>query len=862
MQWYHNFVEAIEHRGKEYKDKTAIAYLREDGSRTNTSFEEIVGGCRKVKELFGTLGIVPGDRVVIVSPHSPQAVLAALGGAYANVTTVLVDAALPDSEINRLIAFADVRALFTTEVLYERIGEEVKHEIPCIELCKKENEYALFQGSVDAVKRPKTVDSEPDVIAILFSSGTTAQMKGIKVTYESVMKGVHIFIRNIAWKPEYSYLHVFPLNHIAGYATMQSFLSCGAELGMIENMTASKLQETLLQYKPHGFGMIPKVFEMMEDKIRERIREKGKGAELLINSLLAVSGWLRRMFGIRIGRVIFRFLTKQVFGENITTIGTGASLCRESTSKFFIDMGLTWANFYALTETNVPAVSTGIFDRYPVLMAGNVKRNPEIEVKINNPGQDGIGEIYIKSELLMKGYFREEELTKQSFDGEFFKTGDYGYIDKKNNLYVTGRVKESILLHNGKKVSPTDVEKYYLSQLSKVEIACCGCQKEGKNYDEVYMFVQTMGRTEAEVQELVNALWKLSEQATLLYKLDHVLCIDKIPMTTVGKVKRFELQKYAKEDKSVMRVEPQDERMENNTESRIIQLLQQITNRDVKIMLEDRIKEDLGLDSLNLFELQAEVENQFHIRLRIDSWDDYTVRSLLEYIEKKSNHVADNEDSELYLRNRTEKDFRRIKKLERVLDTSCKVKYKGLENLIEEPCVFIANHSSHLDIMCVYKAVIQRYGYKKVRRLCCLAAKELVEQKEMKKRFYTLGAIPVERRGNAAKSLFTLNKYMREEGYSVVIFPEGTRTRTGKIGRFTHGVASIAIANDVPVIPMGIKGTFEIWPASRKTPRLALPRKKVMVSIGEPMYSNGLEVKEFTRLLKEKVVGLCEDAET
>lgn len=157
----------------------------------------------------------------------------------------------------------------------------------------------------------------------------------------------------------------------------------------------------------------------------------------------------------------------------------------------------------------------------------------------------------------------------------------------------------------------------------------------------------------------------------------------------------------------------------------------------------------------------------------------------------------------------------------------------GSRNLMEEPCIFIANHSSHLDIMCVYKAVIQRYGYEKVRKVCCLAAKELVEQKAMKKIFYTLGAIPVERRGNAAKSLFTLNKYMREDGYSVVIFPEGTRTRTGKIGRFTNGVASIAIANNVPVIPIGISGTFEIWPAKRNRPHLSIPRKTVNVCVGE-----------------------------
>ncbi len=861
MQWYQNFVEAIEHRGKEYKDKTAIAYLHEDGSRTNTSYEEIVGGCRKVKELFGTLGIVPGDRVVIVSPHSPQAVLAALGGAYANVTTVLVDAALPDSEINRLIAFADVRALFTTEALYERIGEEVKHEIPCIQLCKKENEYILFGDSVDYVKRPKTVDPEPDVIAILFSSGTTAQMKGIKITYKSILCAKDYLVAYTNLDSSASFLNVLPVNHIAGYSAVISCFLCGAEVGFISEMSAEKLLYGMLNYNPTNFIMVPKVYEVMKNKIQEAIAKKPAFVKWYANTAMKICGTVRRKTGIKL-RVLTKPIWKAALGKNMKICGCGTSSCSEELMQFYLNLGIDFVNVYGATETGFPITATNCNDKYPVNGTGNITQFSEIEIKIQGKDAENIGEIRVKTPLIMKGYFKDDVLTEQSFDEEgFFKTGDLGYVDANGSLYVTGRMKESIVLHNGKKVSPSDVEKYYLSQLSAVEIACCGCQKEGKSYDEVYMFVQTTGRTEQEVQEAVAALWKLSEQATLLYKLDHVLCIDKIPMTTVGKVKRFELQKYAKEDKSVMRVESQDEHLENNTESRIIQLLQQITNRDVKIMLEDRIKEDLGLDSLNLFELQTEVENQFHVRIWIDVWDEYTVHNLIEYIEKKSNHVEDNEDSELYLRNRTEKDFRRIKKLEWVLDTSCKVKYKGLENLMEEPCIFIANHSSHLDIMCVYKAVIQRYGYEKVRKVCCLAAKELVEQKAMKKIFYTLGAIPVERRGNATKSLFTLNKYMREDGYSVVIFPEGTRTRTRKIGRFTNGVASIAIANNVPVIPIGIKGTFEIWPAKSNRPHLSIPRKAVNVSIGEPMYPNGLEVKEFTRLLKEKVVELCEDAE-
>ena len=77
----------------------------------------------------------------------------------------------------------------------------------------------------------------------------------------------------------------------------------------------------------------------------------------------------------------------------------------------------------------------------------------------------------------MKGYFRDNELTGNSYDGEFFKMGDYGYINSKGNLYVTGRVKEAILLHNGKKISPTDIENYYGNVVENIEFACCGCAK-------------------------------------------------------------------------------------------------------------------------------------------------------------------------------------------------------------------------------------------------------------------------------------------------------------------------------------------------------------------------------------------------
>ena len=182
---------------EKYADKTAITFMRSDGRITKTSYSDILFICKDMKKILDSVGVVAGDRVAIVSPHSPQALLTALGLAYSNVQTVLIDASLPGSEINRLLKLADVRGLFVTEQIQKIIEQDHINGIPVFKLCDEEGKYILFEDSVKTVNKEKTPDAETDVIAILFSSGTTAQMKGIKVTYKSVLLASEIFIRNI-----------------------------------------------------------------------------------------------------------------------------------------------------------------------------------------------------------------------------------------------------------------------------------------------------------------------------------------------------------------------------------------------------------------------------------------------------------------------------------------------------------------------------------------------------------------------------------------------------------------------------------------------------------------------------------------
>jgi len=253
---------------------------------------------------------------------------------------------------------------------------------------------------------------------------------------------------------------------------------------------------------------------------------------------------MRKQFGINLGANIFKKVRNQVFGNSIRVLLTGGSLCGKSTSAFFLSLGIDmWSDCYASTETNLPITVTGLADRFPVGTVGNISRYENINIKIHSPDEHGIGEIRVKTNLRMKGYFRDPELTDAAFDEDgYFKTGDLGYIDKKDYLHVTGRIKEAIMLHTGKKVAPSDVDDLYCKLCPDIPIASCGVPYRDGTYDEIHLFVEKGELLEKEQQNLKNLIMDFSAETSTIYQISVVHFIDKLPTTSVGKVKRFQLK--------------------------------------------------------------------------------------------------------------------------------------------------------------------------------------------------------------------------------------------------------------------------------------------------------------------------------
>jgi len=860
---YKKFVEMFEHVCTTYTDKAALTHLRNDGSKDDTTFAEVLKHARAAQELFANAGLRPGDRAAIISPHTPFGVLAGFSLAYANITTVLIDATLPPEEINRLFAFSDVRAAFMTPAIYEITNKELLDGIPVFDLSQSGAGYKTFTGSPDTVTREATADPELDVISILFSSGTTASMKGVMIRYAAVVIAYPKFIRLGNLSAKDSFLFVLPFNHVAGFFCGFQYFLAGSGMGMIEDIAAPKIADAFHSYEPHVFALVPKFFEIVEQKIRLAIHEKGPFVERVLYMLLGLSRFCRKNFGINLGKVLFKSIRARVFGKNLYIFGLGASTCKKSTTAFYLDLGISvWANFYSLTETYVPTIATCVFDRYPAGTEGKVGHFDDIDVKIHAPDETGAGEIRIKTALIMKGYFRDPELTAASFDEDgYFKTGDLGSIDNKGYLHVTGRIKEAIHMLTGKKVAPSDVDALYGTLCPDTLIAACAVPYRDGSHDEIHLFVEKGELSMQRLQEIRNTIMDFSMNTSTLYKISVIHFINKIPVTTVGKIKRYLLKEKAIAERPAEKRNTEEPLPHaasaggsgGNVKTVILNIITRHAD-GLPVTLNSRLKNELGFDSLKMMEMCVDIEGALNIHIAENMGKVETVRDVITLAE---NGGAAGCDVMYNINNyplpKTKRHIRRLKLYMWLSRLMWRLDVSGLENIpTSGKYILCPNHQSYLDTICIWAAI----GRERVdlNKICSLAADDHITSEFT---FAMLGGIPVARSGNTIPAM-KRGLTSIQNGYTMLIYPEGTRTLDGKIATFKGGAAKLAIDADVPVIPVRIDGAWEIFPPHKKRPKISLKRYPIKISFGKPIAPNGKKFEEMTAQIQSAVEQLVE----
>ncbi len=396
------------------------------------------------------------------------------GGVY-----VPLDKELPIDSLIFLINESDSELVFCSEK-YEKSFIARRDEMPkvkqfvCFTRKSDEGDFLSFDSLINEGRAlPKdgydALRSDEHALKYLvYTSGTTGVAKGVMLTEHNICSGVYYGLMRS--KVLTKGLSVLPYNHTYE-AVCDLLVAIRAHATICINDSIKRIQENLKLFKPDYIMLVPAFAEFFCKTIQNGIRKKGMTNKL--NKIIKLSNGMRKV-GIDLRRKLFSSILEQLGGE-LRKIVCGGAPIRPETGKFFDDIGISMTGGYGITECS-PLVSVNDDKDNNFSSAG--RRIPCLEWRIDKPDSDGIGEVCVKGDVVMKGYYKRPDLTAEAIRDGWFFTGDFGYINKNDEIVLTGRKKNIIVLSNGKNVYPEEIENYIQGIPYITEVIVSGISNE------------------------------------------------------------------------------------------------------------------------------------------------------------------------------------------------------------------------------------------------------------------------------------------------------------------------------------------------------------------------------------------------
>ena len=401
-------------------------------------------------------------RVAIIAPNRYEWCTSYLAVTTSNMIVVPLDKSLPDNEIEDLIIRSKAEAVIFDKKyadVFTKLANEKKSSLS-IYICMDNLENFTTYSSLIQKGHSLRIngDNKYDLVEIdnqkmsimLFTSGTTSISKAVALSQSNICEDIYALAQMTDIRKDDTFLSFLPLHH-----TFES--TCTFLYGTFSGITVAfcdgikYVQKNLAEFKVTGFVCVPLMLEIMYKKIKKGIEEKGK-TKLVQNMTKVCNGLLKVKIDIR--RKVFKEILDNLGGKLRMLIAGGAAMSKDAIQGF-LDLGINLLQGYGLTETS-PVVA-GENDKFK--RCGSVGFPlPGIDVKIDRPNSEGIGEIAVKAPTVMLGYVDNPEATAEVLKDGWFYTGDLGYFDKDGFLFITGRKKDVIVLKNGKNIFPEELE--------------------------------------------------------------------------------------------------------------------------------------------------------------------------------------------------------------------------------------------------------------------------------------------------------------------------------------------------------------------------------------------------------------------
>ena len=543
-----NFKEILEEHAAE--DVRPAFKFKRDGEVVSVSYREFYDDTRALGSALAKKGFGKAH-CACIGPNSYEYLTAFLTMLNGDGVFVPIDKELPIEDVCRIVDDSDAEVLFYADVYEERLKAHLA-DIPKVKLfigteAKEDDDFRvafssmlakgreLIEGGYDAYTSVTPADG--DMKMIVYTSGTTGTPKG-------VMLSLHNLINSVCHGLEVSTVYdvclsVLPYHHT--YEMVPGILVSlkkGATICINENLRT--VAANLKLYQPTYIMLVPLFVESFYKKIWANIEEKGK--EKTVKNAIALSNKLLKV-GIDLRSKLFKDIL-DVFGGRLKKIVCGGAPLREEVGRFFDAIGITLVQGYGITECS-PLVAANCDYYYNFASVGN--QLPCLELDIFEPNEEGDGEICVKGDVVMMGYYKQPEKTAEVLTADgWFHTGDYGRIGEDGRLYITGRKKNMIVLKNGKNIFPEEIEDVLSGDKAIAEVIVSGVRDESGVNEiglaaEVYPEKELVeSKSDDELNALIKDVIEAYNDKVPVYKKISKVTVRKEPFdkTTSGKIKR------------------------------------------------------------------------------------------------------------------------------------------------------------------------------------------------------------------------------------------------------------------------------------------------------------------------------------
>ena len=793
---------------------------------------------REAKYISKVLGIEKGEKVVNFMENRPEFICSFFGIWNSKGVPINIDAGYTAEELEYILTDADPKVIMTSNKNLKVAEEAIKLSgkniriINCDEIKSPEDfevdEYVIYSPEPE------------DIGVLLYTSGTTGKPKGVVLTFDNLMSNVDAIVEIKMATPKDRLLALLPYHHVLPLSiNLLMAIHIGTLVVLIDELSASAILGALQKYKITIVVGVPRLWEMIHKGLMEKIKSS-KIANLLFELC-------KKVKSVTLSKIVFKKV-HQALGGNIRYLVSGGAKLDPNIMDDFKVLGIKVLEGYGLTETS-PIIA---FTRPDDVCIGTVgKTIPGVEVKI---AEDG--ELLVKGRNVLKEYYNKPEATKEAKDENgWFHTGDLGKIE---NGYITiiGRKKEMIVLSNGKNINPIDIENEIAkgSDLIK-EIAVM----EHNNHLLALVYPDFKLIKERSITNITETLkWDIIDSYNInapAYRkiLEIKIVKDEFPKTKLGKLRRFMLKDILKnlEDggENAHKERPEDPESKTREFQTLAQYIKE--EKGENIYPDSHIEIDLGLDSLDIIQLNSFIEKTFGFKIKEEETVDLKViKDICEYIRKNSKeyHLEKINWSEILKESidypLPSSNMIWLTKIffAPILKFYLGLKIKGIEKLSKEPRIIICNHESFIDAFAVqrlFKGDMLKNTY----------------YFAIKKHFNKVGLRFMANHGNII--LMDINENLKEslqisaevlkEGKNLVIFPEGARTRDGKLQDFKKFFGILSKELNIPVTVLGIDGAYKSMPFGSIFPR---PAKIKLEVLGE-VNPSGLSVEEIVNNSKE-----------